>query len=319
MLDQEIRAFFVFKSIYETGSARLVAEMYDISQSKVSRYLSGLRDLYSDTLFIRKKTGFVPTARAHQLYPVVSQIVALTEDLIQQNNREVEARECVIAVPPTFSVGLPDYLEKTLKLIYPGLSFSVKPTRRGICEDVVKGNVCIAVTHRECTKTADCSKQGVSMITADTVCEGGIVYVVASESHPIWSQELQLENIAQHPFIVTQMPGFNDEVDPFEVFCKKQELPLNVAQRTASLATLLESLMMSSGVSFLGTACASDFMTRFPGVRAMPLPTAEFARLHAAVPAPKYGFICRMDRKEKIPPLLISAIKSYIMEQVAAK
>ncbi|MGI2258442.1 LysR family transcriptional regulator [Shewanella sp. GXUN23E] len=320
MLDQEIRAFFVFKSIYETGSARLVAEMYDISQSKVSRYLSGLRDLYADTLFIRKKTGFVPTARAHQLYPVVSQVVSLTEDLIQQNSRDVEVKECVIAVPPTFSVGLPDYLEKTLKLIYPGLSFAVKPTRRGICEDVVKGNVCIAVTHRECTRTADCSKQGVSMITAEPVCDGGVIYAVAAEDHPLWAEEqLVLEQIAQYPFVVTQMPGFNDEVDPFEVFCAKQEMTLNVTQRTASLATLLESLMQSNAVSFLGTACAAEFMTRFPGMKAVALSEAEFARLHDRVAPPKYGFICRLDRREKIPPLLISAIKSYIMEQVNAK
>ncbi len=319
MLDQEIRAFFVFKSIYETGSARLVAEMYDISQSKVSRYLSGLRDLYADTLFIRKKTGFVPTARAHQLYPVISQVVSLTEELIQQNSRDVDVSECVIAVPPTFSVGLPDYLDKTLKLIYPGLSFSLKPTRRGICEDVVKGNVCIALTHRECTRTADCSKQGVSMITAEPVCNGSVVYVVAAESHPLWQQELLLENLAQHPYVITQMPGFNDETDPFEVFCNSHGLPLSVAQRTASLATLLESLTLSEGVSLLGTACASEFITRFPGMRSMALPAEEFAKLHLEVPAPKYGFICRQDRREKIPPLLISALKSYIMEQVSAK
>ncbi|MCF1429284.1 MAG: LysR family transcriptional regulator [Shewanella sp.] len=293
--------------------------MYNISQSKVSRYLSGLRDLYANTLFIRKKTGFVPTTRAHQLYPVINQMVSLTENLIQQNSRDVEVKECVIAVPPTFSVGLPDYLEKTLKLIYPGLSFAVKPTRRGICEDVVKGNVSIAVTHRECTRTADCSKQGVSLITAEQVCDGGVIYVVAAESHPLWAQdELLLEDIAQYPFVVTQLPGFNDEEDPFEVFCAKQEMNLNVTQRSASLATLLESLMQSNAVSFLGTVCAAEFMNRFPGMKVMALSEAEFARLHNRVSPPKYGLICRLDRREKIPPMLITAIKSYIMEQVNA-
>lgn len=319
MLDQEVRSLFIFKSIYETGSARLVAEMYGISQSKVSRYLAGLRDLYADTLFIRKKSGFVPTVRAHQLYPMINQIAQLTEELISMNDRNLDVKECVIAVPPTFSVGLPEFLEKTLKLVHPGLSFAVKATRRGVCEDVVKGNVCIAITHRECTRTTECSKQGVSMISMDTITKGELVYLVASQEHPVWQSDLSLGNIAKYPYVVTQVPGFNDDVDPLEVYCREHSIPLKVAQRTTSLATLLESLLDSDGVSFLGAGCAAEFMSRFPGIKAERLSQHEFELLHEKAPTPKYAFICRHDRREKIPPLLISAIKNYIIEQVTNK
>ena len=136
----------------------------------------------------------------------------------------------------------------------------------GICEDVVKGNVSIAITHRECTRTADCSKQGVSLITAEQVCDGGVIYVVAAENHPLWAQdELLLEDIAQYPFVVTQLPGFNDEEDPFEVFCAKQEMQLNVTQRTASLATLLESLMQSQCCVFPGHDLCGRVYDPLPG------------------------------------------------------
>ncbi|MBV7316313.1 LysR family transcriptional regulator [Shewanella sp. NIFS-20-20] len=316
MLDQELRALFVFTSIYETGSARLVSEMYQISQSKVSRYLAVLRDIYADTLFIRKKAGFLPTERAHQLYPLIKQMTQLTDQLIELNRRQVQVHECVIAVPALFSVGLPEYLQRTIALNYPNITIVIKPSRRAICEDVIKGNVCLAITSRDCTRTSDCSKQGVSMVEADYIAQNEVVFLVANEQHPIWETDQTIENIANYPYLVTQTPGFNDLLDPMEACAKELGFPLVVSQRGASLATLAEAIIDGESTALLGARCAAEFMAKFPGIKMAPLSKLEFARLHHVMPAAKYSCICRQDRQDKIPPLLVSAIKDYLAKQI---
>ncbi|MGL4475112.1 MAG: LysR family transcriptional regulator [Shewanella sp.] len=317
MLNQELRALFVFTSIYETGSARLVSEMYQISQSKVSRYLAVLRDIYADTLFIRKKTGFLPTERAHQLYPLIKQMTQLTDQLADFNRRQVQVNECVIAVPALFSVGLPEYLQRTLALAYPNLNIALKPSRRGICEEVVKGTVCIAITNRECTRTSDCSKQGVSMIQANYVGENKISFLVAHTEHPIWQSQLTLEDIACHPYLVTQTPGYNDVCDPLEAFASQMQLNLKVHQRSSSLATSADCLMEGGALTLLGSRCAAEFLQKFPDLKMMALDDKQFLRLARAMAPAKYSCICRQDRQDKIPALLVSAIKDYITKQIS--
>ncbi|MBT1444844.1 LysR family transcriptional regulator [Shewanella sp. JM162201] len=314
MIEQELRAFFVFKSVYETGSAKSVAELYGISQPKVSRYLLQLRETFSDSLFIRKNTGFVPTAKAHSLYPLVCDMVALSGKLEKLAHQEV-LRRCVIALPPTLSVGLAEYLEAVPGMSELGLSMSVKPGRRTICEDIIQGTTCIAITHRDCTQNLEC-KHLSSKLSVEPIAEGEMLFVVSRSDSALWQAPLTLEAIGCYPFVVTQLPGFNDLTDPFERFCELEGLSLTTLQRASDLATLTEILTGSNAVSFLGSASAARFVERFPGLKAEMLPAAEYQRLHRAVPRPRYSLITRLDRKPMIPPLLLSTIHEYVKLQV---
>lgn len=316
MLNLEIRSLFVFKSVFETGSARLAAEMHGISQSKVSRYLSELRDIYSDTLFIRKKTGFLATEKAKLLYPYICQLVETFECVEKLNTHIPVEKECIIAVPPTFSVGLAEHLQQKLANIPEKVSFTIKPSRRAICEEVIQGTVCIALTHRDCSTYTECPKSTIGLLESELLGAGQAVYMVAREGHPIWETDMALEYIAQYPFMVTEVAGFNDDKDPLERFCEQQQLDLQVTYRSHSLAAVIERVRCSDTITFVGAKCAAEFMDGITGIQADMLPFSQFARLHETTPLAQYSLLYRKDKKQVIPPLLLTEVRRFISQNV---
>lgn len=62
----------IFEALFEEGGASRAAIRLDMTQSAVSAALRRLREVYSDTLFVRTGRGLAPTSRAHQLKPVIS-------------------------------------------------------------------------------------------------------------------------------------------------------------------------------------------------------------------------------------------------------
>ncbi|MGF6981940.1 LysR family transcriptional activator of mexEF-oprN operon [Paraburkholderia atlantica] len=62
----------IFEALFEEGGASRAAIRLDMTQSAVSAALKRLRELYSDTLFVRTGRGLAPTSRARELKPVIS-------------------------------------------------------------------------------------------------------------------------------------------------------------------------------------------------------------------------------------------------------
>lgn len=65
----------VFRELLRTRSATETAKRLALSQSAVSHSLSRLRDLFDDTLFLRRPHGFEPTRRALELGPKIDDLV----------------------------------------------------------------------------------------------------------------------------------------------------------------------------------------------------------------------------------------------------
>ena len=63
----------VFEALYEEGGASRAAVRLGLTQSAVSAAVGRLRAVYGDRLFDRAGRGMAPTARAHELKPVVSE------------------------------------------------------------------------------------------------------------------------------------------------------------------------------------------------------------------------------------------------------
>ena len=317
MLNLELGALYIFKSIYETGSGRLVSEMYNISQPKVSRYLTQLREQYDDSLFIRKKSGFIPTERATLLYPIICRMTDLADEINALEKHSKIQSEYIIAVPPTFSVGLPEYLDHAFKAVGPDITLTIKPSRRGLCEEVIQGQVSIAMTHQDCTKMPECQANRQSLLEVKPIGSGEFVHIIARDEHPVWQTEGLLENIAQHPFIITQVPGFNDQTDPFETYCHQQSIQLNIFQKTHSLASLIQTILTSDSISFIGPKCAAEFMQNVPGITVKLMQKEQYRLLHSVMPRPKYSIIYRKDKRPMFPPLLMTALCEFITQQIA--
>lgn len=317
MIDVDVKALAVFKSVYETGCCGETSRLFQISNSKVTRYLSSLREYYQDSLFIRKKEGFIPTARAKAIYPKVCEITDLLAKISIDESCSKPKKECTIAVPPTFSVGLPEFIDSELESCILSTSTHIKHMRPQTCEDMLQGGMCLAVIQDDDARIQESLTRHKSTLMATPIGTGQFVYIVASEEHPIWFSGLTLADIAAYPFIVTAIEGFNDVQDPFEVYCEQHGLPLSSVYKTHSLAGLITRLRSSDAISFLGTRCAAEFIDMVHGLKAVKMESQQYELLHSVLRKPSYSLLSRRDHACNCPAGFVEGIKSFIYEQIS--
>lgn len=317
MLDVSFKALLVFKSIYETGCCSYVSKRYSISSSKVSRYLSVMRLHYKDSLFIRKKSGFIPTEKSKLIYPKICEIIDLYYDIDISEPSSHSECEYIIAVPPTLSVGLPEYIDDELTLISKQATVNIKPLRDGVCDDIIQGSVSLAIIQDESKEVRECLNKHKDVLISKPVGVGQFVYLVAGDKHPIWHSEINLENIATYPFVVTAISGFNDKVDPFSVYCCEHGLDLRVVHKTHSLAGLINKLKLSDSISFIGTQCAVDFISMIRGIKVLKLPHTEYIRLHSMANRPSYSLVYHQALEHDFPVGFMTSLSHFILGQIS--
>ncbi|USD37362.1 MULTISPECIES: LysR family transcriptional regulator [Ferrimonas] len=315
MLNLKLVDIRVFLSIFDSGCSKTTASRLGLSPAKVSRSLAGLRQVYSDSLFIRKKSGFVPTAKASALEQDFRQAMSLLDKQYQKDLARHQPLEVKVALPPTLSVGLPQRLADAASQLPGQVTVSIQPLNLRICQQVLNGSLSMAVTHRECRKLKDCVSQNSDQLQVRRISEGQFLYIVAARDHPVWQRERILEHLAEYPFVITQVIGFNNEVDPFEVWCEQRGHELQVDRKVQSLASLIERLVNSQAISFVGTRCAARFIDSFEGFRAEKLTNDQYDSLHGYQPRPQYSLLTDIGADDRLIPIQ-DAVERFIREQV---
>lgn len=283
----------IFLTVYELGNSKACAKTLKLSEAKVSRSLNELRQWYGDSLFIRKRHGFIATEKGKLIYQNVKQAMQLLEQ--QQPKANGGKRVITVGISTTLSVGLPEYLNQCLKGQLDNYTIEVQPHQLMACKKVANGELDITLSHRQCQQMKECLSQHKSIVEFQNIGSGNFLYVIAREDHPVWQQSLLLENITPYPFVVTQVSGFNNQVDPMEIFAEENQLPFEISTKVTNLASLMECLLSSDGVTFLGTRCAAEFMNRISGLRAERLPDDQYELLHQYAPRPHYAIVNRID------------------------
>lgn len=117
----------LLKAFYALGVERHVTKagtMVGLSQSGMSQALSRLRGIFDDELFVRTKTGMVPTARCLALMPRVRQVLG-DLDIALAAERAFNAADA----EATFRIGMNDMLAL---LLLPPLLKEINQTAPGI-------------------------------------------------------------------------------------------------------------------------------------------------------------------------------------------
>lgn len=317
MLNVDLETLLVFKTVYETGSCTVASKQHNISNSKVTRCLSTMRDYYRDALFIRKKDGFVPTAKSNEIYFDICEIITLFQKVSLSENQMDIIEECVIAVPPTLSVGLPEYIDLAFPAIAAGTTVNIKPLRNVSCDDLVQGEISLAVIQGENRSIKACLQKHGDEIVTQPIGIGECVYVVAKDTHPIWQQQVNLAEIARFPFVITAIAGFNDRLDPFEALCKDSGMPLQSIHKTHSLAGLIGKLRTSNSISFLGTRCAAEFASSMTDMRVQKMDNEDYQQLHSIVNKPNYSLVYKAERARSFPDGFCQMLAHFISQQIA--
>lgn len=106
----------VFESLFRTHNVSKSAKELSLSQSAVSHALGRLRDMFGDPLFTRVPRGVVPTPKAIELAPKVSQLTAEMSALLERGAFSPKTARGRIAIAST------EYLEQTvLKSMFGGV------------------------------------------------------------------------------------------------------------------------------------------------------------------------------------------------------
>jgi len=98
----QVQALESFLMVYETQNLSRASERLYVSQQCLSRQIQGLEAELGVQLFIRQKTGMLPTGVCHQIYPVLQEMM----------NRFEQARQICSAqerrAAPKFTIALAD-------------------------------------------------------------------------------------------------------------------------------------------------------------------------------------------------------------------
>lgn len=108
----KIQAIETFLMVYDTRNLSRASERLYVSQQCLSRQIQGLEAELGVQLFVRRKTGMLPTDVSHQIYPVLQEMM----NRYELAHQICSAQECR-AVPKltiALSDGMSNYIDVSL-------------------------------------------------------------------------------------------------------------------------------------------------------------------------------------------------------------
>ncbi len=214
-----------FEALYEEGSASRAGLRLGITQSAVSAALKRLKQWYGDPLFVRTGRGLMPTPRAHELQPLVSDALNKCREtltLLQPNPQAYAGRTVTLGLSDDFELALGQALIARLQQRAPGLRLVFRQAHSQIAADLLlRHELDLALT------AGGFSYRSLSKVQ---VASGGYACLVARDV-----TALSLERFIQTPHLLISHGGHIGLVDEQLV---EQGLSRRIAVSTTHFAAI---------------------------------------------------------------------------------
>lgn len=179
----------VFDQIFRLRHLTRASHQLGLSQPAVSRSLARLRIVFADPLFVKSKTGMLPTPRAELIAASVRDVLQRAEALLLP----IEFERATVS--RTFVIGSVDYLEadvlprvlSTLAVEAPNVSVISRPLGVDAAEALASGRIDLAIGVRY---------QIPPDAVAQQLFEDGFVCAVR-EGHPSVKRTLSLQHFVE--------------------------------------------------------------------------------------------------------------------------
>ncbi|MBT1442971.1 LysR family transcriptional regulator [Shewanella sp. JM162201] len=279
LAELEIFSLLLFRAIFESGHANIAARQLDVSAPKVSRALASLRAALGDELFYRRQQGLRPTPLAEQIYPAIREltdsIAGLSQSLkaCQDYGQRGPAR-FEIAISSGLMIALARQLSRR------------EPHSAEVRLHLWQADSADKIHAGELDLGLALTPESHGELNFERILDIGGLNLVGTLSHPIWQlHQPTLEQICEYPFLCMNHPGFNDKVDPLELFCQREGLPpLNVI-RLSDKEEWYAQLLTSQCLAF-APPLGMQLLAALPELKREPLPQSELARLHHGIAPP---------------------------------
>ncbi|WP_296663322.1 LysR family transcriptional regulator [Paraburkholderia sp.] len=198
----------VFEALYEEGGAGRAAIRLELTQSAVSAALSRLRRVYENPLFTRTGRGLSPTARAHELKPVITEALdrcRLSLAMTAGDSNDFRGRSVSIGLSDDFEIGFGHQIMDVVKKAAPGLRLIFRQTHSQIVTDaLLSGQMDLAIV------SGGFSSRGLSR---QILGEGGYACLVDSRTLLGKQRKLTLDAYVTRPHILVSSGGVVGIVD----------------------------------------------------------------------------------------------------------
>ncbi|OEG72666.1 LysR family transcriptional regulator [Shewanella colwelliana] len=281
----DVFCLMVFKVIFQTGHANIAAKQLNVSAPKISRCLNMLRATFNDELFYRRQLGLKPTPLAESLFEPICQFcdsVLKIEQSMADKGLEHTRDSLKIAVTPSIMASLSlTYARSNERTNIGRVQFILWDSDSA--DLIHNGEVDLGVAFDPCDDHVLCSEPVASL---SHIC------IAANEEHDIWlvPDGVTLEEVCKYPFLCLNSKGFNDKLDPLEVFARQSGIEIKNIERVGSRDEWYSNILTMHSLAFLSCSEAA-ICGSLPGIKVMPLSDAEVARLHGESMAPQYLLI----------------------------
>jgi DNA-binding transcriptional LysR family regulator len=306
----DVFSLLVFKLIYETGFANFAAKELAVSAPKISRCLTSLRAIFNDELFFRRQQGLKPTPLAERLYKPVCQLC----DMASQIERVAEDRlnHCQmpllhIAVSPSIITSVAIALSNLPRDIIGKVK--LHSWQADTEELIYNGDLDFGIGFET---------QNAHGLEAYPIAKVRSLCVVGNINHVFWDTgaNINLEDIIQHPIVYLRCTGFNNRIDPLQLYCQTHSLLLEDIECVRNLEDWYWHMLTMDSLAL--TICnEGSFAQKIPQLRVERLPDSEFNKLNTAMPMPSYSLIERAEHYRRYSSntrqMIIDITKSLLL------
>ncbi|QDF65769.1 LysR family transcriptional regulator [Shewanella sp. SNU WT4] len=279
----DLLSLSIFVLLYESESATVVSRQLNIPAPKISRCLKSLRESFDNELFVRRRYGMCPNAVASQIYPIAKGIIASAEAF---NHIHAEAKvltnQFVIALPDYFACSLTKDLLVKLKQFNDKFNLVLEQWHANSWQEVINDKLSFTLC---CHSSLDELQSLSDKLDVIPLIQLSNLYLLASSEHPILSQEISLESIAQYPYVDTEFAKL-DEYTPFQRFCNSQGIELQTELTVRNTSSLIDYMYSHTSLALTSYRTLYDKFAMIPGLHACQISKVEAARLHQGQDTP---------------------------------
>ncbi|WP_110459088.1 LysR family transcriptional regulator [Shewanella algidipiscicola] len=255
----------VLLSVYKHGQGNLAATELGISNCTVSRTLNSLRDVFMDSLFIRKSNGLIPTKKTEELIPHAKLLVEQYQLLERKHSifsPSQSGGHFVIRAYDEFVYAVHNVIDDYILPEAPNLRFDVRALSHDCSQEVISGDIDFVVVYEGFDD---------NRLNYEIFSETGDIYILANKEHPIFSEFMSLELLANYSLL--EIDNYNDLICPLLVnLCRDSGLQMDVAGYTDSVATAMQLLAKSNSITLSCNQFTRNFVDMIPAISYRRLP-----------------------------------------------
>ncbi|MFQ6372045.1 LysR substrate-binding domain-containing protein [Shewanella sp. YIC-542] len=267
----------IIVGLCENKSATHVSKILNVPQSKISRCLRNVRTIFGNELFYRKKYGLIPNEYAKRIYPIAKEIVDHAHNFNNLANvQENSERWFEVAVPGLVTYLYPKALMQSIRHEDKQFHLNIVPWNNSTLQSIIDGEITMGVC---CGNHHDALKLIGNDHEIESLKHLNNIFLLCSNKHPLLQQEITLESIAKYPFVKTDLGCNPHATCPFEDWCHRNEISLDVEISISSVSSLFNYLEESQAVSLVPYQSVYDLLTDIPTLHGCKLAESEAMRM----------------------------------------